>query len=60
MSRKLIILYLEKILSVESKKEIAIRVVDFLSGVAHASSIMIQKINNYTFIFSPIVQDLRK
>lgn len=60
MARKVIILSLENLRSDESKKAIAIRVVDFLSGVAHASSIMIQKINNYTFIFSPIVQDLRK
>lgn len=60
MARKVIILSLENLRSDETKKAIAIRVVDFLSGVAHASAIMIQKINNYTFIFSPIVQDLRK
>jgi FtsZ-interacting cell division protein YlmF len=60
MARKVIILSLENLRADESKKAIAIRVVDFLSGVAHASQIMIQKINNYTFIFSPVVQDLRK
>lgn len=60
IARKVIIVSLENLRSDEAKKATAIRVIDFLSGVAYASSIMIQKINSSTFIFSPIVQDLRK
>jgi FtsZ-interacting cell division protein YlmF len=60
IARKVIIVSLENLRSDETKKATAIRVIDFLSGVAYASSIMIQKINSSTFIFSPIVQDLRK
>ncbi|MDD3383283.1 MAG: cell division protein SepF [Bacilli bacterium] len=57
MNGKVVIVNLEVLIRNDSKNHSATRIIDFLCGVAYALKADVKRINNSTFIFSPMIKN---